>query len=106
MTTHNTEPIPIQDALMLCDMAIEDCDNATQGPWEHSEERVYGVCDFDYSDDGAFIVLSRAVMRPMLEFFKFGPWPRTEVHPTDSMYEFLAALRDYYDATRPDWRSK
>lgn len=94
------EPISVQDALKLIELALADCNKATPEWGEGWLERRLN------RPDAAFLVLARATMRPMLEYFKFGPWPRVEVHPTDSMHSFLAALRDHYSTVRPGWRER
>lgn len=149
MITPNTEPIPVAQALRLCEMALEDCDKATHGPWEdsagfvrapktsadmHTPEGDYGTffvgtsalwvaeCsrgEAFYNPEGnvGFIVLSRAVMRPLIEYLhdkiKSSYSEGIRFTPTGSihgeimaLYLPLAALRDHYDKIRPDWRSR
>lgn len=131
------EPIKVADALRLIELALADCDKASNGPWGADEighgEGCPRVTAFggemsladirgwgylssrrgneqiamdEQAGNMRFMPLARATMRPMLKYFLFGPWPRIEVHQTDSMYPPLAALRDHYDAVRPDWRTE
>lgn len=102
----DTEPIPIQDALRLCDMAIEDCDKTTPEWGEGWLERRLN------KPDVSFLILSRAVMRPLIEMLKrriefmHGHILTESVATADTAYPPLAALRDHYDKTRPGWRQE
>ena len=61
--------------------------------------------------DAAFACLARAAMRPLLEYVQL--WVRmytgegvAAITPEGWAYPPLAALRDHYEATRPDWRTR
>lgn len=104
-----SEPIPVKEALRLIEMALMDAAER-YGRQSGCEGKHRGSCGeglhHHHDQDCWPDELARATMRPMLEYFKFGPWPRVEVHPTDSMYPPLAALKAHYDRVRPDWRTK
>lgn len=98
------EPIPVQDALKLIELALADCDKA--------QVRTASPDWFDgggSAEEPAFTVLARATMRPMLEVLKgaIAPLnPTWVVGSTGDAYPPLAALRDHYSAVRPDWRER
>lgn len=118
----NTEPIPVGLALRLCEMAIDDCDKATPGPWQaippdehtrswfvsrlphNSSKGTFYVVALEPKEDSDFLVLSRAVMRPLIGLLKAFVRGFGNLEHDDQLYPPLAALRDYYDKTRPDWR--
>lgn len=122
----NTEPIPVGLALRLCEMAIEDCDKATPGPWLFASGYVHGdwpvfshhVSNSEMRDvfaapqhNLALLVLSSAVMRPLIENLKgnlqyFWQEETEMIRPGYRSYPPLTALRDFYDKTRPNWRSR
>ena len=88
--TSNTEPIPVAQALRLCEMAL------TQTEGFDAQTGCCANCD-----------LSRAVMRPLIELVKNAVVHAVyndEVKQGDWIYPPLAALRDHYDKARPDWR--
>jgi len=97
-------PIPVSEALKLLSMAIEDCDKATP---------VHPHAPASTSPDQAFNDLARATMRPMIEFLQGeilahekGYYAIAGVRPDQYSYPPLAALRDHYTQTRPDWRTR
>lgn len=96
-----TTPISITEAHKLLSMAREDCERATPEWGEGWLERRHS------RPDCAFIILSRAVLGPMVEYTQAR---LTYIHdtepvaPADDLYPVLAALRDHYDKARPDWR--
>lgn len=114
----NTEPIAVKDALKLVEMAIEDCDKATPGEWpsrpimrvqagtiaEFPPPSKTGL--FALMDNVNFVVLSRAVMRPLIVNLKeqISIYVSGAFEPGSRYFEPLAALRDHYDRVRPDWR--
>lgn len=120
----NTEPIPVLEAVRLCEMAIEDCDKATPGPWtvrdtsaggrllargEETTHNPWGVqtLQMNPGGDAYFSALARSVMRPLIELVKNAVVHAVyndEVRQGDWIYSSLAALRDHYDKTQPNWR--
>jgi hypothetical protein len=116
-------PIPVSEALRLLSMAIDDCDKATPGIWRLGEEPDCVDADADFpvactyqphmtlaKSNAVAIVLARATMRPMLEAIstrlRMGLWLNGEILDDQDIYLPLVALRDYYDRTRPDWRTR
>ncbi len=106
-------PIPVSEALRLLSMALEDCDKA-DAKQAGCAGRHRGPCGeglHHHHDENCFPdLLARATMRPLLELLRqrigYGFGVREEIYQSDGVYPPLAALRDHYDQTRPDWRTK
>ncbi len=73
--------IPIAEAHKLLSMAVSDC---------------------------ARRPVSSTVMLPMVKYvaFHIGGWEATEIRPNWPEYPVIAALADYYDSMRPNWRTE
>lgn len=117
-------PIPVQEALRLIELALEDCDKATPGRWRLGEEPDSVDADADFpvactyqphmtlaKSNAVAIVLARATMRPMLvevheSVSRRVEYGQAEINPGNMTYLPLVALMAHYDATRPDWRKR